>query len=232
MSDFGTAAAWEFGWEALVAIGTLGLALSTVVLAWSTRALAVASRNDQRAQWRPVVIVGENPEVAVSTDDDGRDLLSARLRNVGRGPAFAVQAQLRFDKAPAGASPPQSRILVPGEGMDLQMRVAEQTRRDIAERRQPFPPSLLEIEVSYYDIEERWHHAYLTATRSEVVRKLVELWSAVPPASSAPHGSVTGANQVREDRRNRDEEGIWSAGRDERAGVGESAACGDSRRAG
>ena len=39
-------------------------------------------------------------------------------------------------------------------------------------------------------------------------------------------------SQVREDRRNRHEEGIWAAGRDGCAGVGEAAPCGDSGRAG
>ena len=56
-----------------------------------------------------------------------------------------------------------------------------------------------------------------------------------PPASSAPVGSVRGAKQVREDRRNRHEEGIRPEGRHDRGGVGESAPCGDSggaRRAG
>ena len=39
-----------------------------------------------------------------------------------------------------------------------------------------------------------------------------------PPASSAPVGSVRGANQVREDRRNRHEEGIRPEGRHDPGG--------------
>src|SRR5712691_87871 len=45
-----------------------------------------------------------------------------------------------------------------------------------------------------------------------------------PPASSAPVGSVRGANQVREDRRNRRGEGTRYQGRHDPAGDGESAA--------
>src|SRR3954449_629263 len=53
-----------------------------------------------------------------------------------------------------------------------------------------------------------------------------------PPASSAPVGSVRGANQVREDRRNRHEESTCAEGRVDRAGVGESAPTADSGGAG
>lgn len=45
-----------------------------------------------------------------------------------------------------------------------------------------------------------------------------------PPALSAPVGSVRGANQVREDRRNRHEEGTRAGGRCDDRGLGESAA--------
>src|SRR5215831_1024219 len=48
------------------------------------------------------------------------------------------------------------------------------------------------------------------------------------PALSAPVGSVRGANQVREDRRNRHGEGIRPRGRHDRRGVWESAATADS----
>jgi hypothetical protein len=37
---------WEWGWDALVAIGTLALAVVTVVLAWSTRRMARAAAQD------------------------------------------------------------------------------------------------------------------------------------------------------------------------------------------
>src|SRR3954463_8156193 len=55
-----------------------------------------------------------------------------------------------------------------------------------------------------------------------------------PPASSARVASVTGANQVREDRRNRHEEGTRVEGRQDPGGVCESApaaSSGGTRRA-
>ena len=174
-------APWEFGWDALVALGTIGLALFTAGLAWSTRSLAAASAEDQRAQWRPLVIAAPDNEVGVSTDPDGRPVLSVAVRNVGRGPAFAVQAQVRSGKWALGASRPRSMsTLVPGEVTVLESRVVEDALRDRAAKRQPFPPALVEIEVAYYDVTERWHQTYLTATRSRdddglrVQRTLVE----------------------------------------------------------
>jgi hypothetical protein len=41
--------AWEFGWEALVALGTLGLAVGTFVLALATRRLAVSTDKEVKA---------------------------------------------------------------------------------------------------------------------------------------------------------------------------------------
>lgn len=54
--------AWTFGWDALVAIGTLALAATTVLvagftyrLASKTSELAAATQADVAAQFRPVV---------------------------------------------------------------------------------------------------------------------------------------------------------------------------------
>jgi hypothetical protein len=46
--------AWEFGWEALVAIGTLGLAGATAVLAWKTRGLAEETAKEVEHSGRQV----------------------------------------------------------------------------------------------------------------------------------------------------------------------------------
>jgi len=46
----GVTATFEWGWDALVAIGTLGLAGVTAWLAWTTRSLATAATEDQRAR--------------------------------------------------------------------------------------------------------------------------------------------------------------------------------------
>ncbi|MDQ1013567.1 hypothetical protein QFZ43_000116 [Streptomyces afghaniensis] len=94
---------WEFGWDALVAIGTLVLAAFTWRLAARTRQLAKETAADQRAQWRPVLIPHHNtpeerdrgnPSPAVKFKRVAEDL-SAYVRNAGRGPALHVRAQLQ-----------------------------------------------------------------------------------------------------------------------------------------
>ncbi|MFC8263868.1 hypothetical protein ACFUNF_41295 [Streptomyces sp. NPDC057291] len=94
---------WEFGWDALVAIGTLVLAAFTWRLAARTRQLAKETAADQRAQWRPVLIPHHNtpeeldsgnPSPAVKFKRVAEDL-SVYVRNAGRGPALHVRAQLQ-----------------------------------------------------------------------------------------------------------------------------------------
>lgn len=147
------AASWEFGWDALVAIGTIGLAVFTAGLAFSTRLLASASRAEQRAQWRPMIIVGEDTS-ADYVPDEGIFLVS--IRNVGRGPALGVHAQLRAGRNPAGAAQPRDAIvLAPGESADLEVRVSE------AYRDRTQGGLVWYLEVSYYDIGDRWHRTRL-----------------------------------------------------------------------
>src|SRR5947209_12424609 len=93
---------FSWGWDSFVAIGTLALAIGTW-LAWSTRTMAAASRDDERAQWRPVLVPDQNG--AVDYDDETGEM-SFWVRNVGRGPAFGINAQLRSGNRPLGASVP------------------------------------------------------------------------------------------------------------------------------
>jgi hypothetical protein len=55
---FAGADPWEFGWDALVAIGTIGLAGVTGTLAYMTWRLARSTAAEARAQTRPVLIPG------------------------------------------------------------------------------------------------------------------------------------------------------------------------------
>ena len=45
-----------FGWDALVALGTLSLAAVTLALVVATRTLASRADAEVRAQWRPVLL--------------------------------------------------------------------------------------------------------------------------------------------------------------------------------
>jgi hypothetical protein len=157
----GVVAPWDWRADTYVAISTFGLAVFTAALAWSTRTLARAAATDQRAQWRPVVISEANTEVDYLAVEG---TLLVRIRNVGRGPALGINAELRVGKNPAGASTPRDAvILAPGELVDLDIRVSEQ-------HRSPDGPSLAYVDVSYYDVTERWHLTRLTITAKDEER--------------------------------------------------------------
>ena len=160
-------ASFDLGWDAFVALGTLGLAFFTAALAWSTRRLAAASSEDQRAQWRPVVIADRSNRVDAEITSDGQRLLVARLRNVGRGPAFAVQAELRAVGQPVGASLPNTmETLAAGDDMELVMKIRDVAPGKSSTPHGSFPPAMLQIKIAYYDVAERWHQTYLTVVRS------------------------------------------------------------------
>jgi hypothetical protein len=82
---------WEFGWEALVAIGTLTLAFFTWRLARQTGDLARETASEVRSNARPVLIAaagtGARLEVGGPVDKEYGTLVIP-IRNAGRGPAL------------------------------------------------------------------------------------------------------------------------------------------------
>ena len=140
-------------WTALAAIGTFAVALITAWLAVSTRKLARASTADQRAQWRPILTVGPDGQVDY---DDTTGKLSFELRNVGRGPAFGVRAELRRGPQPIGGSTPGlgATALAPGESFRLHARITDPSNHKRGH--------VVNIEVTYYDVTEYWHKSHLT----------------------------------------------------------------------
>lgn len=99
---------WDLGWEALVALGTIGLAIFTALLAIATFQTAQVAARDVRATWRPVVVPGEDVEgVWASNTHD----LQLALRNVGPGAAYGLEVALDTGD---GSLRPASRF-VPGE---------------------------------------------------------------------------------------------------------------------
>jgi hypothetical protein len=143
-------------WTAIAAIGTLALAFVTVWLAVSTRKLARASTDDQRAQWRPILSVA-NADGSVSYDYTTGEL-SLGLRNVGRGPAFGVRAELRMGDHPIGSSIPGygAAAIVPGEAFPLRARVADPSKFKRG--------NVMRIEVTYYDVTDYWHKSHFMMT--------------------------------------------------------------------
>jgi hypothetical protein len=84
---------WEWGWDALVAIGTIGLALVTLLLAVATLYTARAAAQDVRANWRPLIVPDENLEIDWASNT--RDLQLA-IRNIGPGAAYNVEPALEL----------------------------------------------------------------------------------------------------------------------------------------
>jgi|SRR5579862_418209 len=152
-------------WEALAAVGTFFVAAVTAWLAGSTRSLAKAASDDLQAQWRPVLAVGTQAPVSY---DDRSGALSVQMRNVGRGPAFGVNAQIRSGKQALGASIPgtDAVVVAPGETFRLSGQITDPSIniRGLA----------LRIDVSYYDLAERWHISHLTMTGRKPVSQLMD----------------------------------------------------------
>ena len=130
---------WASGWDMLVALGTLGLAVGTVLLAGftlalarRTRDLAADSADARRAQWRPVLLPmaktpPEQPVVPPAapgqylTHNPDSKVLSVRIHNAGTGPALYVRVHLERPDEPGGISPRNwaRAALAPGEVADL-----------------------------------------------------------------------------------------------------------------
>lgn len=192
----------EWGWDVFVAVGTIGLAVFTAALAHSTRRLAEATTADGQAQWRPVVIV--TPDTSVGFVDTVGELRFG-IRNVGRGPAFGVHAQVRFGSNAAGASVPQrgALILTPNEETLLHCVVSEDRRADVGKG------YVIDADVSYYDLGERFHTTRFrivpTTQRRPDGRLTLRVASNVVNETDLRllpvHGSLRA--QAEEDRRNR-----------------------------
>ena len=145
--------AWAWGWDTVAALGTLALALVTAWLAFSTRALAAASREDEEAQWRPVLVSDVRAPVAY---DSSTGELSFDVRNVGRGPAFGVSAQLRSGKQALGAS-------IPTLGTAVALAPTERfTMRLLTKPEEHTTGRVIQATLSWYDLSERVHEAVFT----------------------------------------------------------------------
>lgn len=133
----------------LLAVATVLVAIFTAVLALSTRALARSSAADQRSQWRPIIIPGDQ-----TIDESIEGELCIELRNVGRGPALGLHGELRRGDSPYAASiPDQVSIVAPDERLWTRFRL-------------PDPPAprgaIIRARLSYYDVAEQWHHTDIT----------------------------------------------------------------------
>jgi hypothetical protein len=97
--DLGSA--WAFGWDALVAIGTLCLAGVTLWLVITTRRLARSTSDEVRAQWRPAILPGRQGADPAIDFNEAEHRLRVRVRNAGSGPALYIRTHLE----PGSTSP-------------------------------------------------------------------------------------------------------------------------------
>ncbi|HKF83607.1 MAG TPA: hypothetical protein VKB23_11670 [Solirubrobacterales bacterium] len=97
---------FEWGWDALVAIGTIGLAVGTFMLAWTSRIAAKRAAEEVRSQWRPALVPGKHaePSFKASELDEEKFLLIFEVRNVGRGAVYYIDAGLDLGESVVPAS--------------------------------------------------------------------------------------------------------------------------------
>jgi hypothetical protein len=117
------ASPWEFGWDALVAVGTLLLALATFSLALRTGNLAKWSEADVRAQWRPNILPASDSLTRAIVYDESEHSLCVRVQNAGRGPALYIRTHME----PGGVSPEHWSLgaLAAGDERELMFRTAK-----------------------------------------------------------------------------------------------------------
>jgi hypothetical protein len=141
------ASSWEFGWEALVAIGTLALALVTFLLVLRTSRLAKWSETDVRAQWRPVILPDVESGYPISYNES-QGVLTLRIHNGGRGPALYV----RINVEPGGISPYQAPISALAAGGHLELIFRDVPKLD----------SGAQILFDYRDLTDRTYSTSMT----------------------------------------------------------------------
>jgi hypothetical protein len=112
--------AWTFGWEALVAAGTLLLAGGTFVLAKSTRRLAAESAQEVQAQSRPIIVPSEGSLRVFRQAPSQGHKVELVLRNVGPGPALEVKIVEGGGRMPWWTSP-DIAVVASGEEYDLHL---------------------------------------------------------------------------------------------------------------
>jgi hypothetical protein len=187
--------AWAFGWEALVAIGTLALAVFTAWLALSTRSLARETSRELRATWRPVLVVDNVTSAVWLRFFDGHDTGTLRftLRNDGRGPALGLEAHIDRASGTAPRAPSIDLGILPtGASREVTAHGVPVHVDDNADD-SDHPRLMFLLALTCQDVAER---PYLTA-----VALLGEVWDPEPDQNGEIHVTLGIAHTaVREQR--------------------------------
>lgn len=143
---------FDIGWDMLVAVGTLGLAIFTATLAWSTRSLAQESAADRRAQWRPILVPAHHD---VHEPEPG--MFEIDIRNAGRGPALGVNGQMRAGKTGGASVPGSENMIMPGDVLRLPFKL-------IHGETDFWRGYVVTFDVSCVDISEQFHKTTIRAS--------------------------------------------------------------------
>jgi hypothetical protein len=138
---------WTFGWDALVAVGTICLAVATVVLGWITRNVAKATADEVQSQNRPVLLPASLNRSEVLRIEG--QVLDLRIRNGGKGPAFEIRC--RLDPGGLGPEDWSNGILEQAQSEILHFRGLT------AENHERF-----ELHLDYLDLAGRRHSSSIT----------------------------------------------------------------------
>jgi hypothetical protein len=157
---------WSLGWEFVLALVTLVLALATAWLAWTTRRMARAASDEVQGQTRPVVVPTDEPiqvgAEQVNPDQQGKPrypdpgavygeargsfYLTVRVRNIGAGPALNLEGVIARDRYPTN----RIRALPQGEEAELGLNITLYN-----EGAHPFTGRITPLTVQYEDLAGR-----------------------------------------------------------------------------
>lgn len=162
---------WTWGWDALVAIGTLTLAIVTAALALVTRGMAAKTSDlaretaeDVRAGARPVLLdPADGPRSKLWVSTDGRDgALRTVVRNAGPGPALNVSAYVRSATRAATALtlPQVVGNVAPGATAELEVR--DVPTRDASGSMDSY--LFFRLVLVYADVSGRTYHTAIRLT--------------------------------------------------------------------
>jgi hypothetical protein len=141
---------WTLGWEFILALVTLLLALFTGWLAWTTRRLARTTVQEVQGQTRPVVVpVRDTVQASGEQGDQPFNYFNVtiRLRNIGAGPA------LNFDLTIGeGSASEPLPALGAGSEHDAVIRVPGHQENEGAH---PYNSRTSRLVIEYFDLAVR-----------------------------------------------------------------------------
>jgi hypothetical protein len=176
---------WTFGWDALVAVGTLSLAAVTGGLAFLTWRLAAATAAEARSQARPALIPAQEY-------DDPRTLaplehraasgeLHVSIRNAGRGPALFVRVALE----PTGDSPTSGPLAAMAAGDVVRLAFSVEAR----------PPDRWQVLLDYRDLAGRTYSSAIVIESTPELRfydvRTYEDRKVTPHGDALPQSGIT-----------------------------------------